>query len=469
MTKPVLIVEDDPLQRQTLSTLLMRKMDYGVHTAKNGREALDIVDADIENTIKIIILDLEMPVMNGVETLEILKQRHPHIPVIMLTGSKDVESVAKVMKLGAMDFIAKPYDANRMMITIKNALKLSLLSKEVGRLKGEKDRVTRFDSLIGHDQGLLQAVTLARKAALSDIPILITGETGTGKEIFANALHGESARTGQPFIAINCGAIPAQLIESTLFGHEKGAFTGATERAIGKFREAEGGTIFLDEVGELPLDAQVKLLRVLQQKEVEPVGGARPVPVNVRIISATNRDLAEDVKDYKFREDLFFRLNVLELQLPALRDRPQDIAALAHHFIERYCVHHNSLPKTLSRDAVHALGSRAWTGNVRELENAINRAMVVADGNILEPIDFHGIHGNAEKNIGSRPDLPDQTAISQAYGIDMLGRDGNLKTARDIEKEAIRIALTHFDGNVTQSAKALGMAKSTFYKKKTRM
>lgn len=458
MTKPILIVEDDPMQRQMLATLLRRKMDYGAQEAENGRIALDILAQDHTNSIKLIILDLEMPVMNGIETLEILKQKYPNIPVVMLTGSKDVENVAKAMKLGAIDFVSKPYDPDRISVTVKNALKISILSKEVSRLTKETQDTFGFQDLIGHDNGLRATISMAQKAAASDIPVLITGETGTGKEVFAKAIHGESARSGKPFIAINCGAIPRELVESTLFGHEKGAFTGAKEKAIGKFREAEGGTIFLDEIGELPLDAQVKLLRVLQQKEVEPVGSAKPISVNIRILSATNRDLKSAVKEHQFREDLYFRLNVLELSLPALRDRAQDIALLAHHFIDRFCASENVMPKTLSKDCEAELANHAWPGNVRQLENAINRAMVISDNNILKPEDFTipDTAVNSPKNSSSQ---------SAHLRINVHTQNGDFKTAREIEAELIEIALKHFNQNVTKSAKALGIAKSTFYRK----
>ena len=296
MSDSILIVEDDPMQQKMLGTLLRRKIGFESQVAPNGREALDILGRDDKRAIKLVILDIDMPVMGGMEALEIMAQRYPGLPVIMLTGTRDIEEAVKAIKLGAIDFMTKPYEGERMAITAKNALKLSILSKEVKRLKNEKEGHYRFDHLIGHDGGLQEAVNMGRKAAASDIPVLISGETGVGKEVFAQAIHGESARLGNPFIAVNCGAIPAQLVESTLFGHEKGAFTGATDKATGKFREAEGGTIFLDEVGELPLDSQVKLLRIIQQKEVEPVGASKAVPVNIRVLSATNRNLEEEVK-----------------------------------------------------------------------------------------------------------------------------------------------------------------------------
>ena len=458
MTEPVLIVEDDEMQRQMLSTLLRRKMDFKSYEAEHGRQALEILKSDQGRNIKLIILDLNMPVMGGLETLQILRQKYPAIPVIMLTGTTDIDDAIQAMKLGAIDFLAKPYEGDRMMFTVRNALKLSTLTKEVSRLKSEKEGTFTFNNLIGHDAGLAGIVNIARKAAASDIPVLITGETGTGKEVFAKAIHGESDRSGKPFIAVNCGAIPAQLVESTLFGHEKGAFTGATEKVIGKFREAEGGTIFLDEVGELPLDTQVKLLRVLQQKEVEPVGAGKPVTVNVRIISATNRDLQAEIEKGAFREDLFFRLNVLQIELPALRDRKQDIPAMASHFIERFCVNSGGIPKEISVATHKQLADYDWPGNVRQLENTINRAMVLSDGNILDVADLTGLAASSSQE-NTTLSVPHQNDIRVISG------DGEFKTVNEIEQEAIKMALNHYDHNVTRASKALGIAKSTFYKK----
>lgn len=471
----ILIVEDDPMQRQMLTTLVRRKLDFDSQSAANGREALDILENGPPEAVKLIILDLEMPVMGGMETLGILRQRYPAIPVIMLTGSKNIEDAVQAMKLGAADFLNKPYAGDRIAVTIQNALKISVLSKELSRLKSEKDGTFIFENLIGYDGGLLPAIQIGRKAAPSDLPVLITGETGTGKEVFARAIHGESHRNGHPFIAVNCGAIPLQLAESTLFGHEKGAFTGATEKTTGKFREAEGGTIFLDEIGELPLDTQVKLLRVLQQKEVEPVGANRPIPVNVRVISATNKDLRKEVAKRRFREDLFFRLNVLQVEMPPLRSRRQDIPALADHFIERFCANEGGIPKELSPYTKEALLAYSWPGNVRQLENVMNRAMLLSEGNVLKIKDLPGLASSSD--IRSTPatntisslkakDISEEALLEKdMLSIQVIRRNGFFKTLDTIEREAMEIALEHFDRNITQAAKALGIAKSTFYKK----
>jgi len=456
-----LIVEDDPMQQNMLKMMLQRKLGYESTTADNGRAALSILEEDQEKTIQLVILDLEMPVMNGMETLEILHQQYPDIAVVMLTGSQDVKAAVKAMKLGATDFLSKPYDGDRMRVTIENALKISALSKEVARLTHEKDGGFTFDHLIGHDGGLSDIIALGRKAASSHIPVLITGETGTGKEVFAKAIHGESPRADKPFIAVNCGAIPAQLIESTLFGHEKGAFTGATEKTIGKFREADGGTIFLDEVGELPLDAQVKLLRVLQQKEVEPVGASKSVHIDVRIISATNRNLEKEIEDGTFREDLFFRLNVLRIALPSLKNRKQDIPLLARHFIERYCAQ-NALPlKETDPSFYQALEKHNWPGNVRELESFIYRSLVLKEQGALKACDFN-------QTINNEIATPPQAMVdanTDHLKLSLLSENGDFKTIDVIEREALEAVIEYCDHNITLAAQTIGMAKSTFYKK----
>ncbi len=466
----ILIVEDETIQRNMLEQLVKRKLTMIPIPAKNGREALDIL-AQNEDDISLVIMDLNMPVMSGEETLPIIAQQYPYTPVIMLTGSTDTKDAVNAMKNGATDFITKPFEPDRMIITIENALKLNTLKQEITRLRQEKDGTFKFNNLIGNSSGLLQCVTIGRKVAASDIPALITGPTGSGKEVFSHAIHGESERHDKPFIAVNCGAIPAQLVESTLFGHEKGAFTGATDKVPGKFREADGGTIFLDEVGELPLEAQVKLLRVLQQKEVETVGAAKPTPVNVRIISATNRDLAEEVKKGNFREDLYFRLNVLEIELPSLRKRKSDILPLARHFISRFCAREACAPVSISTQAIEILTSYDWPGNVRQLENAINRAIVLCDGKELDESLFQNLltpetlstalETHLEAINVQTPIIPTTMEKTAAYAH----TDGTLKTMTEIEREAIQNALHTHNQNITKAAKSLGIAKSTFYRK----
>lgn len=459
-TASVLLVDDDALHRRMLATLLSRKLSLEALEAENGRKALEMLKSAPEGSIKLVLLDLNMPVMGGIETLEILARDYPGLPVIMITGSTDIQDAVRAMKSGATDFITKPYESDRMRVTVENALRIGTLTREVGRLKRKESGILAFSDLTGYNNGLSGVVVTGRKAAASDIPVLVTGETGTGKELFARAIHGESARVLKPFVAVNCGAIPENLIESTLFGHEKGAFTGATAQAPGRFREAGGGTIFLDEIGELPMEAQTRLLRVLQQKEVEPVGAARPVPVDVRIISATNRDLAAEVKAKRFREDLLFRINALKVEMPPLRARRADIPALARRFAERFSHSCGVAPREISDTVMEMLCDMAWPGNVRELENAVYRAVVLSEGPQLEAENFMVRRvepGALNRGPGVDIDNVDKTTF--------LKKDGILKPMADIERETILFALGHHGGNMTEAAKALGMAKSTLYRK----
>lgn len=458
MTKKILIVEDDSLQRRMVGLLVQKNLGLGTVEADGGRTALSVLrDAPQRDEICLVIIDFKMPEMDGIELLEILKQQYPMLPVIMLTGSKDIKVAVEAMKMGAGDFLNKPVDPQRLQVSVLNALKMGVLEKEVTRLKHNDENTFRFENLIGHDRGLLDVVSVGRKAAAADIPVLITGETGVGKEVFARAIHGESTRAGAPFVAINCGALPANLIESILFGHEKGAFTGAVSKSRGRFREAEGGTIFLDEIGELPLEAQVKLLRVLQEKEICAVGSDKAVPINVRIISATNRDLEADIENGRFRDDLFFRLNVLPLCLPALRERKADIPLFIHHFIERFSVAQGLSLRDLTDAAERALSKRDWVGNVRELENIVHRAMVLCENDVMDVGDF---------TLSPSSDVGNEEVIfSEENPLCMFEGNGKLKTMDQIEQDAMQFYLEYHDNNVTHAARALDMAKSTFYRK----
>lgn len=454
MNKSVLIVDDDRSQRRLIANVIRKSVDLQTTEAENGRDALRILGKDDENATCLVVLDIEMPVMNGFETLDIIKQNYPDLPVIVLTGSGHADDAVLAMKKGANDFLTKPVEDTRLDVSARNALKMSLMNREISRLQRRSAGAVQFSDLIGFESGLSGNIKTGRKAAACVLPVLITGETGTGKEMFARAIHGESVRSTQPFVAVNCGAIPEKLVESTLFGHEKGAFTGAVNKAAGKFQEADGGTIFLDEIGELPLDAQVKLLRVLQQQEVEPVGAPRPVQINVRVISATNRDLVNEVREGRFREDLFFRLNVLNIDLPPLRQRAHDIPALAEYFAQQFCAAHQSTSKAISAAAMKKLQSYAWPGNVRELENAINRSMALSDSETLEPADFSYITA-----------MDSQTATEREGVIVPVRADGSFKSLKELELNIMQMALEHHKGNMTETARVLGIAKSTLYSK----
>ncbi len=452
MPASVLIAEDDRTQRSFVSAVLQNSLHLNPVPARNGQECLDILN-DKNTDIALIILDLEMPIMHGIDTLEILTQKHPETPVIVLTGLSSTQSAVKAMKLGATDFLAKPASARHIIKSARHALKSSLRARHTSRQTDEK---ATFSDLIGHEGGLRSIIDIARKAAHSDIPVLITGETGVGKECFAQAIHNESPRAQAPFIAVNCGALPADLVESILFGHEKGAFTGATNQTSGKFREAEGGTILLDEIGELKLETQVKLLRVLQEKRIEPVGGHTSIPINVRVISATNRDLLQNVSAGTFREDLYFRINVLRTNIPPLRIRKQDIPALAHYFIKKFSNLENRAPKDITHDALVKLQNYDWPGNVRQLENMINRSIVLSTHPALEPKDFLFPMTHSE----NKDMEPEKNA-----SVSILNHEGQTKTLKEIQNDIIKNALLYYDGNVTQAALALGISTSTIYRR----
>lgn len=447
MSKTVLIIEDDATQRVVLEAFLRKHMGLDCYKAENGRVAQDVLTKH-HDKIQLVISDIQMPVMGGLALLKHIRDTYPILPVIMMTASTDMNDAVEAMKLGAVDFIVKPYDKDRLNVTIRNVMKMRTMTTEIIRLKSNHDNRFLFSHMIDHDGGLKDVIQLGRKAAMIDLPTLIHGETGTGKELFAKAIHGESDQSGAPFITVNCGAIPSELVESTLFGHEKGAFTGATESAIGKFREADGGTLFLDEIGELPLNAQVKLLRVLQEKEVEPVGASRAVKVNVRIISATHRDLERDVKQGLFREDLYYRLNVLQMTIPPLRDRHKDIPELIDFFMNKIALQANMPAKTIDEKTITSLKKYPWPGNVRELENTINRTFILSDGETLSIKDFD------LRDVATPSEIDKKNAHTIA-----------LKPLDEIERDAIQHAMTHHDGNVTQAAITLGMAKSTLYRK----
>lgn len=464
MSYTVLIVEDELFQRTALKRLLELQGHLNIREAESGEDALAFLSKQKNiNAVGAVVMDIYMPGMGGVEALKRIVAQYPALPVIMLSASDRMEDAVACTKAGAMDFLSKPAQPERLQVVLHNALRLRQLSSEVDRLTRQEKTETRFVDLIGHERGLEGAVLLARKAAASEIPVLITGETGTGKEVLARAIHGESGRRGKPFVAVNCGSIPENLIESHLFGHVKGAFTGAINNAPGKFREAEGGTLFLDEIGELPLEAQVRLLRVLQEKEVEPVGSHKRLPTDVRIISATHRDVSEGMELGAFREDLFYRLNGLPIHIPALRDRPQDIIPLAEHFINIYALRENVEVEPLDEETHQMLIAHRWPGNVREMENTLHRTIVIGGG-VTAPLLQQCMGKRAERLVTeqavNRLSLPSNHAA-----ITLFDEHGVFKSMDRIEQEAMAQALEFCKGNVTRAAALLDMAKSTFYRK----
>lgn len=456
MKLTILIAEDEPVQRKMLTTLLTKKLGYHVALAENGRAVIRQLKASNVDAINAVLLDLEMPEMDGFEALASIRQYRPDLPVVILTAKDDIGVAVKAIKAGASDFIVKPADPMQLDVALRNAIRLSTLSRELTRLKRDREGALGFYDLVGSEGGLAGAVGYARKAAASDVPVLITGEISTGKELLARAIHGESKRVGGPFVAIHCGAIPESSIESVLFGHEKAAFAGAVARSPGKFREAERGTIFLDDVHALSHDAQVNLLRVLQQREIEPVGSDKPVKVNVRVISATDRNLKAEVKAGRFREDLYFRLNVLTITMPSLRERKQDILPLVDYFLHRFSSL-DALPLcSLTADARHYLTDYAWPGNMRELEGLVHRALVLCEGEVIDRALLRQIH--------ETDSVADATLASDTH-IALKKPNGLPKTMDEIEAEALQKTLAHYQQNITRAAEALCMAKSTFYRK----
>ncbi|MEP2827953.1 sigma-54 dependent transcriptional regulator [Parvibaculum sp.] len=387
MTQAILIVDDDPAQRRILEEVVNRD-GYRAIPVDGGEAALAYLEGPAGAEIALVVLDLVMPGVDGMEVLKRVHPQKPNLPVIVLTAHGGIETVVNVMREGASDFVVKPVSPERLHVSMRNALKVNALTGEITRLQKRQTGRLTFADIIAPSPSMDPVIRLGKRAAQSNIPILIEGESGVGKELIAAAIQGEGDRAGKPFVTVNCGAIPENLVESILFGHEKGAFTGAADKHAGKFQEANGGTLFLDEIGELPLDIQVKLLRALQEGEVDPVGSKKPVKVDIRLISATNRDMLQMVKEGRFREDLYYRLNVFPVHIPPLRQRKDDIPDLVAHFIRRLAAEEGKEVVGISQDALQMLKAYDWPGNVRQIENTIFRAIVLCDGDVLQVSDF---------------------------------------------------------------------------------
>jgi DNA-binding NtrC family response regulator len=389
------------------------------------------------------------------------------------TAHGGIDNVVSAMRAGAADFVVKPVSPERLQVSLRNALAARALAGELQRLRRRQDGTLTLADVITRSAAMRPALKAAEKASTSAIPVLIEGESGVGKELIARAIHGSGARRAKPFVAVNCGALPENLVESILFGHEKGAFTGATDKHTGKFVEAAGGTLFLDEVGELPPAAQVKLLRALQGNEVEPVGARKPVPVNVRIISATNRALIADVKAGRFREDLFYRLHVFPIFVPPLRQRADDIPELARHFLARIAAEEGKPVRGISADALRLLANHRWPGNVRQLENAVFRAVVLADGDQIGVDEFPQVSAQTDPHAVATAPLqpiaaswPDTaTAPPAAHALPLIDGRGEVRTLEEIESDIIRFAITHYRGQMSEVARRLKIGRSTLYRK----
>ncbi len=442
MSKSILVVDDEESIRRTLMGILNDE-GFRVLLAEGGRRCCEMVE---EENPDLILLDIWMPDMDGIETLRIIKSINPSIPVIMISGHGTIESAVKAIKLGAYDFIEKPLSLEKVVLTINKALEHVRLEEENRLLK---QKIERQLEIIGTSYVIQEIKEFIKIVAPTNTSVLITGESGTGKELVARAIHKESPRSMNPFVEVNCAAIPEELIESELFGHEKGSFTGAIQKRRGKFDLANGGTIFLDEIGDMSLKTQAKILRIIEEKKFERVGGSKPVEVDVRIIAATNKNLEEEIRKGNFREDLYYRLNVIPIHIKPLRERKEDIPVLVEYFLSKICSENGRDKKEITKDAIDILCNYNWPGNVRELRNLIERLVILTPGRIIRSSDI----------IGS---LKGVTYRRYESAIDA-------KTYREarinFEKEFILQKLRENDWNISKTAEAIGLERSYLHKK----
>ncbi|MFZ1814048.1 MAG: sigma-54 dependent transcriptional regulator [Rhizobiaceae bacterium] len=496
MGSKILVVDDDPVQRRLLEGMLTRH-GHDALCVDSGEAALRELESNGASRFAAIILDLMMPGIDGIGVMETMRSSAISIPVIVQTAQGGIETVVRAMRAGAFDFVVKPVSPDRLKIAVANAQKIGSLRSVTGEPDKARSSVIDFSDIITTSPSMQRIMDVARRAASSHIPVLIEGESGVGKELFAHAIQSGSSRRKKPFVVVNCGALPENLAESILFGHEKGSFTGASEKHVGKFEEANGGTLFLDEIGELPLDIQVKLLRAIQEGEIDPVGSRKPVKVDIRLISATNRNLLEEVSAGRFREDLYYRISVLPMMVPPLRHRREDIPLLVRHFMQRFA----SAEKRTDLQGVDAhaeelLSGFDWPGNIRQLENAVFRAVVLAAGPDLGAVDFPQIASLHQVDLQEAQSLPPSIAgkaiplqpISEpppmvtplqasepslagaglegnASFLKMTNATRDVRPLEELEAEIIRYAIVHYDGRMAKVARKLGIGRSTLYRK----
>lgn len=445
--KPTILITDDEKSIRGALKEILEFENYSTVEAENGTEALQIVDKEV---VDLVVLDIKMKGMDGIEVLEKIKKNHPELPVIMISGHGTIKIAVEATKIGAFDFLEKPPDLNRLLISVRNALKSSELIRENKEMRSE---LQGSSDIIGDSTAITNIKKMIAKVAPSNSRVLITGENGTGKERVAKSIHQNSKRSAKKFISVNCAAIPTDLIESELFGHEKGAFTGASEQRIGKFEQADEGTLFLDEIGDMSLKAQSKVLRALQEYEIRRVGGNEHIKIDVRILSATNKDLGNEIKNGNFREDLFHRLNVIPIHIPPLRDRREDIPQLAKWFLKNLSDSEIIFTgKTFSEEALNELKKKQWSGNVRELQNAVERLALLSSGNEISRDDILQIISNSKKIDDTLDQLVDENDSFHTYKEETE----RLFLIRKLEKH---------DWNVSATADAIDIQRSHIYNK----
>ena len=436
----ILVIDDEESIRDSMS-LVLRKEGYLVSSAASGQEGLNVFGSE---AFHVVFVDLKLPGMTGLQVLSRIKEADPETPVIIITGYASIESAVEAMKRGAFDYMTKPFPPEEVRVITRKALESRRLLLENMSLRRELEAKTEFELVVGTSRAIGQVLDVVRRVSPTESTILITGESGTGKELIAREIHRHSLRRNASFVVVDCGALVETLFESELFGHVKGSFTGAHETKHGRFEVADGGTIFFDEISNIGQNMQAKLLRAIQEREINRIGSSKAIKVDVRILAATNEDLADGVRKGKFREDLFYRLSVVPIRLPPLRERKEDIPLLVEHFLQKYNKRTKRNITGISSSALKALKEYDWPGNIRELENTIERAVVLSrgDGIELEDLMYHGISGRATA-LGSAP--------------------GKLQTLESVEKDYIRAVLRAHHGNRTQTAEVLGIDRKTLW------
>lgn len=462
-SRSLLIVDDEFGMRDMLERAFA-ELGYRTHSEPDGPSALRAAQ---EESYDAVVVDLSMPGMNGLEVLRQLKERNQELPIIVITAYGSMQTATDALRLGAYDHVTKPFDLEELQILVERAIERKQLIDENNFLRTELRQRYGFDNIIGTNPDVQRAYVIAAQVARTNATVLLLGETGTGKEYLARTIHYQSDRADKPFIKVNCAALPETLLESELFGHEKGAFTHAVSRRVGRFEAANGGTIFLDEIGEMSPSLQAKLLRVLQEKQFERVGGSETITVDVRVIAATNCDLEAAIREKKFREDLYYRLNVVSIYLPPIRERGEDVEIFARHFLHRYAQEMAKPVKRFSEEAMNAIRAHNWPGNIRELQNTIERAVILCNGEVIKPEHLMIRHGRRTPEKEQAP-LCQQQKASQAHtlrndtSIEQVPVTASLK---EVERYHIRRVLQHTSWNQSAAAEILGIDRKTLRNK----